>query len=95
MAGLASGIISIAICDRCKMKLPYQELRADGNSPGLRVCRECRDDRDPYRLPARQPDPLALRFARPDRELVEGAVNYLETTDGFFITTDDLEYIEV
>jgi len=94
VAGLASGKISIAVCDRCKMKLPYQELRADGNSPGLRVCRECRDDRDPYRLPARQPDPLALRFARPDRSL-EYAVSYLETTDGFFITTDDYEYIEV
>lgn len=63
---LASGRASIAICDRCNFKYPYQELRADGNSPGLRVCECCRDPKDPWRLPPTQPDAIALKFPRPD-----------------------------
>jgi hypothetical protein len=42
------------------------ELRADGNSPGLRVCNDCWDPLNPWRLPAIQPDAIALRFPRPD-----------------------------
>ena len=67
---LASGDLTKAICDRCKLRYPYQELRADGNSPGLRVCEECCDNKDPWRYPAPRPDPIAVRFARPDAPLV-------------------------
>lgn len=63
---ISTGDIAIAICDRCNFKFPYLELRADGNSPGLRVCADCWDSIDPYRLPPRQPEPIALRFPRPD-----------------------------
>jgi len=64
----ASGDIAIGICDRCSRKVPYRELRADGNSPGLRVCQlsGCWDPRDPWRLPPIQPDPIVMRYPRPD-----------------------------
>jgi hypothetical protein len=64
--------LAIAVCDRCKMKVPYTELRSDGNSPGLRVCSDpgCWDTKDPYRLPARKPEVISLRYPRPDEELV-------------------------
>lgn len=61
--------LAIAVCDRCHMKMPYTALRPDGNSPGLRVCQECWDKKDPYRLPARQTENISLRYPRPDEEL--------------------------
>lgn len=63
--------VAIAICDRCHRKVPYDELRPDGNSPGLRVCGKpgCYDVKDPYRLPARKTENISLRYPRPDEEL--------------------------
>jgi hypothetical protein len=62
--------ISIAICDRCKMKRAYTELESDPNFPGLRVCcYGCKDQYDPYRLPARQTERINIRFARPDVDI--------------------------
>ena len=59
--------IAIAICDRCRMKHPHATLGPDINFPGLMVCEEnCRDEKDPYRLPARQTERINLRFPRPD-----------------------------
>ena len=59
--------IAIAICDRCRMKRPHATLGPDINFPGLMVCEEnCRDEKDPYRLPARQTERINLRFPRPD-----------------------------
>jgi hypothetical protein len=46
--------------------MSLDDLFADPNSPGLKVCREDLDDLDPYRLPARQTENIALRFTRPD-----------------------------
>lgn len=63
---IASGDLSIAICQRCGLQYPYKELRADGNTPSLRVCNECWDHYDPWRLAPPQPDPLQLRWPRPD-----------------------------
>ena len=57
---------SIAVCDRCKIKMPYSVLMADKNAPGLRVCSACCDNLDPWRLPARLPENITLRFPRPD-----------------------------
>jgi len=75
--GLTS--IAIAVCDRCKMKKPYVDLRPDGNSPGLRVCGDgCWDTLDPYRLAARKTERINLRFARPDVSVAAGD-NYLMT----------------
>ena len=62
--------VAIAMCDRCKLKVPYTTLMADGNSPGLRVCPKCRDDKDPYRYAARQTENISLRYPRPDEDLV-------------------------
>lgn len=64
----ASGDMANAICDRCSRKVPYKELRPDGNSPGLRVCQDpgCWDMKDPWRLPPIQPDAFVLRFPRTD-----------------------------
>lgn len=65
-------VLSIAICDRCKMKRAYSDIRPDGNIPGIRVCGEgCSDQFDPYRLPARQPERISLRFPRPDADVAE------------------------
>jgi len=64
---LGNAVLSIAICDRCRMKRAYVNLGPDPNFPGLKVCDQgCRDQFDPYRLPARQPEKIALRFPRPD-----------------------------
>lgn len=60
------GKAAIAVCDRCKRKVYYDELSPDGNSPGLRVCKGCNDQKDPYRLPARQTEIISLRYPRPD-----------------------------
>lgn len=66
------GTTAIGVCDRCKRKVPYSELRPDGNSPGLRVCSNpgCWDHKDPYRYPARKTENISLRYPRPDEELV-------------------------
>jgi hypothetical protein len=76
--GLSS--VAIAVCDRCKMKVPFVTLVQDGNSPGLRVCAErgCKDNLDPYRLPARKTERINLRFPRPDVSVAAND-NYLMT----------------
>jgi hypothetical protein len=59
--------LAIAVCDRCKMKRAFVNLGPDPNFPGLRVCDQgCRDNLDPYRLPARKTERINLRFPRPD-----------------------------
>jgi len=75
--GLTS--LAIGVCDRCKMKRAFVDLRPDGNSPGLRVCGEgCWDALDPYRLTARKTERINLRFARPDVSVAAND-NYLMT----------------
>ena len=67
---LGNSIISIAICDRCRMKRAYVDLSQDPNFPGLRVCNEgCKDEFDPYRLPARQPEKISIRLDRKSTRL--------------------------
>ena len=62
--------IAIAVCDRCKMKRPLVTLSSDYNFPGLRVCDQgCKDNLDPYRLPARKTERINLRFPRPDESI--------------------------
>ena len=59
-----------AICDRCKMSYKHTDLMKDPNALGLRVCKGCRDVFNPYRLPPRQPDALALEWSRPYPQVV-------------------------
>lgn len=62
--------LAIAVCDRCKMKRPQASLQSDPNFPGLRVCEYgCKDNFDPYRLPARKTERINLRFPRPDVDI--------------------------
>ena len=86
--GLTS--LAIGVCDRCKMKRAYIDLQPDPNFPGLRVCNEgCRDQYDPYRLPARQTERINLRFARPDESVAVEPWD-LETGEygGFILSTE-------
>ena len=71
------------------MKKRYNELSADSNVPELRVCKDCKDELDPYRLAARQPDAFILRKPRPDLPLndipnyiLDGAGNAISTGAG-------------
>lgn len=67
--------LGLGICGRCSRKMSLDDLGPDPNSPALMVCNDgCRDHYDPYRLPARQPDKIALRFVRPDDPLTPGPV---------------------
>lgn len=75
--------IAIAICDRCKCKFSIDELMSDPNSPGLRVCRDCVDELDPYRLPARQTENITLPFVRPDAPLVSNPLGIVTQDDNY------------
>jgi hypothetical protein len=59
-------VISVAICDRCHLKKSYVDMVSDPNSPGLRVCKDCKDIFDPWRLPARQTEDISIQHPRPD-----------------------------
>lgn len=58
--------LAVGICDRCARKFPIGELLPDPNYPGLRVCKDDRDDFDPWRLPARKTENVTVRDPRPD-----------------------------
>jgi hypothetical protein len=64
--------LGIGICSRCSIKMPLGKLSPDPNYPGLMVCDKDKDQYDPYRLPARQPEKISLPFTRPDAPLNEG-----------------------
>ena len=67
-----NSVLSVAVCDRCNRKFPYVELMPDPNFPGMRVCKDDLDKFDPWRLPARQTENIALRFPRPDQDISTG-----------------------
>ena len=80
--------IAIAVCDRCKMKRPYSVMRNDPNFPGLRVCDQgCADQKDPYRLPARKTERIALRFPRPDLSVALQDNNLITTGYGGYVVS--------
>lgn len=59
--------LAVALCDRCQKKFPIGELLPDRNSPGLLVCRDDNDLRDPYRYPFVPRDAnIGLPRARPE-----------------------------
>lgn len=62
-------VLSVAICDRCNRKFAYVDLMPDPNFPGMRVCKDDVDQYDPWRLPARQTENIALRHPRPDQNI--------------------------
>lgn len=60
---------AIAICGRCSTKVPYDVLKADGDKPSLRVCPDCRDLIDAWRLTPRASEDITLQYPRPDEPL--------------------------
>jgi hypothetical protein len=75
---IGNSTLSIFVCDRCKMKRPYSDMRPDGNIPAIKVCSDsCSDEFDPYRLPARQPEKITIRFPRPDTDVAENHDNII------------------
>lgn len=87
--------LGIGICGRCSRKFSLDDLYSDPNYPGLMVCRVDMDDYDPYRLPARQPEKIALRFARPDTPIATNPAGTItENGDQFLIDEGSDEYLE-
>ena len=95
-----NSVLSVAICDRCSGKFAYTELMPDPNFPGMRVCKADLDNFDPWRLPARQTENIALRFPRPDVSVATGPIGGNEimsqggtqpTINSLFITQDEPE----
>lgn len=86
--------LAIGICGRCSRKFPIGELLPDPNYPGLLCCEADKDNFDPYRLPARQPENIALRYARPDTPIPTNPIGVIsEEEDGFLITEGGDEYL--
>lgn len=83
--------LGIGICDRCRVKMSIEDLYSDPNSPGLRVCLADRDEYDPYRLPARQPEKITLPFVRPDVNIATNPAGLVTEDDNEFIITNDGE----
>lgn len=81
--------LAIGICGRCSCKFPIGELQPDPNYPGLLVCDADRDEFDPYRLPARQPENIALRYARPDTPIPTNPAGVITENQDEFLTTED------
>ena len=86
---------AIGCCDRCKIKYPLGALGPDPNAPGLRVCKECTDQLDPYRLPARQTERITLPFVRPDTPLSNQPYGVIsEDGNTFLINEQGNDYLE-
>ena len=87
--------LAIGICGRCSIKMPLDKLLPDPNYPGLLVCEKDRDQYDPYRLPARQPDNILLPFTRPDAPIGTDPAGVITQDDNYFLITEDGEdYLE-
>ena len=84
--------LSVGICGRCSRKFPMDELLPDPNYPGLLCCAVDRDDYDPYRLPARQPEKISLLFARPDTPIGTDPLGLPTEDDSYFLITEDSDF---
>lgn len=83
--------LAIAICARCSRKFPIGELMPDPNAPGLMVCSLDRDIYDPYRLPARQTENIALRYARPDTDIANDPFGLISEDGNNFLMDEEAE----
>ena len=64
----ARGTKALAICERCAKKIPYRELRMDGQYPDLKVCDDCWDPKHPQEYLPDVFDPITLWDATGDPE---------------------------
>lgn len=83
--------LGIGICGRCSRKFSLDDLHPDPNFPGLRVCVSDLDVFDPYRLPPRGTEDVALRFARPDTDISTNPNGVISEDGDLFIVTEDGE----
>ena len=87
--------LGIGLCGRCSRKFSLDDLYSDPNSPGLMVCAADRDEYDPYRLPARQPDNIVLPFTRPDTPIPTNPAGVItQDSDYFLISENGEDYLE-
>jgi hypothetical protein len=83
--------LGIGICGRCSRKFPLDALYSDPNAPGLMVCDVDRDEFDPYRLPARQPEKITLPFTRPDTPIPTNPSGVITESGNQFIVTENFD----
>lgn len=81
--------LGIGVCSRCCRKFPLGDLMPDPNFPGLRVCEKDKDQYDPYRLPARQPDNITLPFTRLDTPIPTNPSGVIGEGGDVFLVTED------
>lgn len=81
--------LGIGICSRCSIKFPLGMLSPDPNFPGLMVCDKDKDQYDPYRLPARQPEKISLPFTRPDTPIPTNPSGVITQDGDYFLITED------
>lgn len=87
--------VAIFICDRCRMKRAIDEAMPDPNFPGLKVCQQnCADQIDPYRLPARKTEKIALRFPRPDVSVATDPNDIVVASSSILSTEQNTNLIE-
>lgn len=79
----------IGICARCQRKMSLEELMPDNNYPGLRVCKEDRDQLDPYRLAPRQTERITLDYPRPDVPINLNDFGTISQSGDLFIINDE------
>lgn len=79
----------IGICARCSRKFKLAELNPDPNYPNLMVCREDRDDYDPYRLAPRKEDQVVLPFNRPDVSVATNPSGVVTQDGTQFVISED------
>jgi hypothetical protein len=79
----------IGICARCSRKMSLEDLESDPNYPGLYVCREDKDQFDPYRLAARQPERINLFHPRPDTNIALNMYGTISQDDDLFIIGEE------
>ena len=61
----------------------------DPNYPGLYVCEMDRDDFDPYRLAARQPERINLPYPRPDTPIGLTMLGTISQDEDLFIIGEE------
>ena len=79
----------IGICARCSRKMSLEDLSSDPNSPGLYVCDADKDQFDPYRLAARQPERISLFHPRPDTNIALNMLGTISQDDDLFIIGEE------
>ena len=79
----------IGICARCSRKMSLEDLESDPNYPGLYVCAEDKDQFDPYRLAARQPERINLFHPRPDTNIALNMLGTISQDEDLFIIGEE------